>query len=77
MLSSLQIRFLTDEYTLPQKKHHFNFQMFYGDPGPGSVTQGWQIVISSIVEMTFGPKFTDRKVAFLLGKSVWVVPGLS
>ena len=46
----------------PKKKHNFNFQIFYGDPGWGSVTQGhvhqgkcsW-----SIVEMTFGPKFTD------------------
>ena len=28
-------------YTLPQKKHNFNFQVFYhvyGDAGPGSVT---------------------------------------
>ncbi len=27
-------------YTLPQKKRNFNFQIFYGDPGPGSVTPG-------------------------------------
>ncbi len=27
-------------YTLLQKKRNFNFQIFYGDPGPGSVTPG-------------------------------------
>ncbi len=27
-------------YTLPQKKRNFNFQIFHGDPGPGSVTPG-------------------------------------
>ncbi len=27
-------------YTLPQKKRNFNIQIFYGDPGPGSVTPG-------------------------------------
>ncbi len=26
--------------TLPQKKRNFNFQIFHGDPGPGSVTPG-------------------------------------
>ncbi len=26
-------------YTLPQKKRNFNFQIFYGDPGPGSMTK--------------------------------------
>ena len=47
-------------YTLPQKKRNFNFRIFYGDPGPGPVTPGHvQIVTRSIVEMTFGPKFTD------------------
>ena len=25
-------------YTLPRKKRKFNFLIFYGDPGPGSVT---------------------------------------
>ncbi len=28
------------QYTLPQKKLNFNFWIFYGDPGPGSVTLG-------------------------------------
>ncbi len=27
-------------YTLPQKKRNFNFQIFHGDPGRGSVTTG-------------------------------------
>ncbi len=28
------------QYTLPQKKRNFNFQIFHGNPGPGSVTPG-------------------------------------
>ncbi len=27
-------------YTLPKKKHNFNFQIFYDDPGPESATLG-------------------------------------
>ncbi len=36
------------QYTLPQNKRNFNFQIYYGDPGPGSVTPGH-------VEMAFDP----------------------
>ena len=28
-------------YTLPQKKRNFNFQIFHGNPGPGSMTLGY------------------------------------
>ncbi len=28
-------------YTLPQNKRNFNFRIFYGDPGSGSVTLGY------------------------------------
>ena len=41
------------QYTLPQKKRNFNFQIFNGDPGPGSVTPG------HVLQGEFGPKFTD------------------
>ena len=40
-------------YTLPQKKRNFNFKIFHGDPGPGSVTPG------HVQPGKFGPKFTD------------------
>ncbi len=51
-------------YTLPQKKRNFNFQIFYGDPGQGSVTPGHvHQGKSQIFRHTLFPK---RKVTFKL-----------
>ena len=58
-------------YTLPNKKRNFNFQIFYGDPGPRSLTQGYVHMAKS--SLTYAPlqkKGNFKKVVFLLGKSV-------
>ncbi len=50
------------KYTLPRKKRNFNFQILWWPWIRVSDTRWWgfwQIVIRSILEMTFGPKFTD------------------
>ena len=40
MLRQIVWCYSTITYTLPQKKRNFNFPIFRGDPGPGSVTPG-------------------------------------
>ena len=58
-------------YTLPKKKHNFNFQIFYGDHGSGSVTPGQVHLAQSPPAYTLHQKIDNfRKVALLLGKSV-------
>ena len=73
---NIAFRYWVVFYTLPQKKRNFNFQIFYGDPGPGSVTPGhvhqgkWNLAQSSLTYTPPQKKGNFRKVAFLLGKSV-------
>ncbi len=64
------LKFGHPQYTLPQKKRKFNFQIFRGDPGPGSVNPGHV----HQGKLTYTPpqkKGNFRKVAFLLGTSVY------
>ncbi len=55
-------------YILPQKKCNFNFHIFYGDPGPGSVTLGHVhegngvfciLLPGGFVVMLRNPRFSD------------------
>ena len=65
-------------YTLPQKKRNFNFQIVHGDPGPGSVTPGHahqgNLAQRSLTCTPPQNKGNFRKVAFVLGKSVFHGP---